>query len=182
MTSDHGESFSHGYYFNHRGGLWDEITHVPLIIKSNGFREGKRVTEQVGLIDLLPTILELAGLPLDSRMQGRSLVGLANGKIDDDNTVFSITDPWMPNPQFSARTNQWKWISSKHEEKVYNLSTDPSELIKSTAIPAELIESKVEYSSLITSLKSFQIDSPTPRTISDEECQRLKSLGYINCQ
>ena len=58
VTADHGESFSHDYYFNHRAGLWDEVTHVPLII-GGGDVKNARVSQQIGLIDLLPTVLIL---------------------------------------------------------------------------------------------------------------------------
>ena len=73
VTSDHGESFEHGYYFNHRAGLWDGIIHVPLIIQVPEFQQKILFKEQVGLIDLTPTVLSFAGLPLDKNFQGRDL-------------------------------------------------------------------------------------------------------------
>jgi arylsulfatase A-like enzyme len=182
VTSDHGESFSHGYYFNHRGGLWDEITHVPLIIRSPGFKSGSRVSEQVGLIDLLPTILELAGLPLDSRMQGKSLLPLVNQKDGGREQVYSITDPWMPNPQFAVRTNQWKWISQQQQELVYNLQQDSTEEKNLSTIPIALRDSKEEYRKMMEKMIIHQVEVTAPRKISNEECQRLKSLGYTTCE
>ena len=54
ITADHGESFEHGYY-NHRGGLWEGITHVLFIIKGPNV-PAARIDAQVGLIDVLPTV------------------------------------------------------------------------------------------------------------------------------
>ena len=182
VTSDHGESFSHQYYFNHRGGLWDEITHVPLLIKASGLPKGTRVKSQVGLIDILPTVLELAGLPGDSRMQGESLVPLAEGRAAGREIVFSITDPWMPNPQLAVRTENWKWISQEKDSLVYQLSRDPAEESNIDVIPLSLKEAPQVYQQLISSLTEHQIESASPRKISDEECQRLMALGYTTCE
>ena len=44
VTSDHGESFSHDYYFNHRAGLWDEVTHVPLLIGGGASGRSRAIT------------------------------------------------------------------------------------------------------------------------------------------
>ena len=73
VTSDHGESFEHGYYFNHRGGLWDGIVHVPLIVQVPEKIKKIVYKNQVGLIDLTPTVLEYAGLPVDKNFQGTSV-------------------------------------------------------------------------------------------------------------
>ena len=63
-----------------------------------------RIDAQVGLIDVLPTVLELAGLKQDAHIQGQSLVPLMNGTGKGQALVFSITDPWMPSPQFASRS------------------------------------------------------------------------------
>jgi arylsulfatase A-like enzyme len=181
ITSDHGESFSHGYYFNHRAGLWDEITHVPLIIRAPGLPSGEKVSSQVGLIDLLPTVLELAGLPSDERMQGKSLVALANGQQQGREKVFSITDPWMPNPQFAVRTEEWKWISQQNSDLIYNLAKDPLEKVNASIVPSALSDTKKEYENLILSLQGHKAEVKQRRKISDEECKRLMALGYTTC-
>ena len=54
-----GSSFEHGYYFNHRAGLWDGIVHIPMIIQVPEFQQKILFKEQVGLMDLTPTVLSL---------------------------------------------------------------------------------------------------------------------------
>lgn len=179
VTSDHGESFSHDYYFNHRGGLWDEITHVPLLISHS---EAKEIPQQVGLIDLLPTVLDLANLPKDKRMQGTSQVGLLDGKGKGQEYVYSITDPWMPDPQFAVRSKQWKWIRQSNKGNlVYALGQDPFETVSLKEVPDELKPKEKKYLELIKGMKKWQVEAPQRRKISDEECKRLMLLGYKTC-
>ncbi len=181
VTSDHGESFSHDYYFNHRAGLWDEVTHVPLLIGGGGLTKS-RVAKQIGLIDVLPTVLQLAGLPSDQRFMGVSRVDWIGEKnVDEGTTVYSITDPWMPNPQFAVRTDQAKWIATPKSNLVYDLSGDPEEKQNLQTVPSALSTAKETYQQQIQSLKKWQTTSPRKRQISDEECKRLMALGYTTC-
>ena len=148
VTADHGESFSHGYYFNHRAGLWDEVTHVPLIIGGGGLK-GTRVSQQIGLIDILPTVLDLARLPGDNRFMGTSRVDWIAGDGDTQpGAVYSITDPWMPGPQFAVRTEEYKWIDGVKQDWVYHLKTDPTESKNMTTIPQSLIKAQTDVSRL----------------------------------
>ncbi len=183
VTSDHGESFEHDYYFNHRAGLWDGIVHVPLVISAPQLPQGKEITAQVGLIDLLPTVLELAGLRQDSRFTGKSLLPLIHEAEGSKGRswVYSITDPWMPDPQLAVRTEHQKWISKEEKELVYNLDTDPEEVTPSADIPSELKGAPASYKKLIQASAKDQA-SGKKRTIDKEECARLEALGYTTCQ
>lgn len=179
ITSDHGESFEHGYYFNHRGGLWEGITHVPLIIRGPNV-PATRVDSQVGLIDVLPTVLELAGLKGDAHIQGQSLVPLMqDSKHAGRELVFSITDPWMPNPQFAARTLRHKRIEGE-EIQVFDLQTDPLET-RPLADMSILADSKSRYLKAIEPYRVRQHAAPQQPGLSQEECARLEALGYTTC-
>jgi len=177
ITSDHGESFEHGYYFNHRAGLWDSVMHIPLVIRGPGIDAKTIIDRQVGLIDVTPTLLALAGLRSDTRMQGRNIF---SGKTSE--LYFAHTDPWMPQPQFAARTLAWKWIAQENSNLVYNIEIDPQEAINKKTVPSVLQSAKTEAATLLESLSEHQAASPRPRTISDEECARLQLLGYVQCQ
>jgi arylsulfatase A-like enzyme len=177
VTSDHGESFEHGYYFNHRAGLWDSVMHIPLIIRGPGVSPKTVIERQVGLIDLTPTLLSLAGLRSDKRMQGTSIF---ESKKHD--LYFAYTDPWMPKPQFAARTLNWKWIAQERGDLVYQIGRDPAEENVQKEIPSELKNAKVDAASLLESLSGYQETPPRPRQIGEEECARLQLLGYVQCQ
>ena len=177
VTSDHGESFEHGYYFNHRAGLWDSIMHIPLLIKGPGIEANSKIEKQVGLIDLTPTLLSLAGLRSDARMQGVSILS-----EEQTSTHFAYTDPWMPKPQFAARTLSWKWIEQESGNLVYQIGVDPKEEQEKSQLPDVFQNAKETAASLLESLSTSQAASPRPRKISDEECKRLQMLGYTQCQ
>jgi arylsulfatase A-like enzyme len=179
VTSDHGESFEHGYYFNHRGGLWDGITHVPLIIRGPGVTP-TRIKNQVGLIDVLPTLLELAGLQSDANIQGQSMVSLLSNKGNGRDAVYSITDPWMPNPQFSVRTKDHKRIEGR-DIQVYDLNTDPAEQSPMTGSESVLSSAKEDYERLISNYKARQLPNPNPQVLDPESCAALEALGYTTC-
>jgi arylsulfatase A-like enzyme len=76
LTSDHGEALDkaedHGV-LNHSKDLYDELIHVPLLIKGAGFA-ARRVKTPVSLIDVLPTLLDLAHAPLPEELRGVSLL------------------------------------------------------------------------------------------------------------
>jgi arylsulfatase A-like enzyme len=82
VTADHGEEFADHGGMTHGHTLFDELIHVPLIVQGAGVSRGARVGAQVRLIDVAPTLLDLAGL-LDgasaSGLHGRSLVPALGG-------------------------------------------------------------------------------------------------------
>ncbi len=73
VTSDHGDEFFEHGMVDHIHSLYDELLHVPLVVVGPGV-EPAVVEEQVGTIDLLPTLLELLGVEIEHRVQGRSRV------------------------------------------------------------------------------------------------------------
>lgn len=97
VLSDHGESFfDSGLWVGHGLGLRDEELRVPLIVKfSRGEFAGARCAELVDLLDVLPTVCESAGVPIDPkrgvRVQGESLVGALRGAKRARSLVFGST-------------------------------------------------------------------------------------------
>jgi arylsulfatase A-like enzyme len=84
VTSDHGEAFGeHGYVF-HSCGLYDELVHVPLLMKfPRGERPRARVAALTQTVDLLPTVFDLLRVPAPAeQVQGRSLVPLLTGDAE----------------------------------------------------------------------------------------------------
>jgi arylsulfatase A-like enzyme len=74
LTSDHGESFEHGYFTHGGPYLYEQVTHIPLIIREPGQQQGKIIKETVEQTDIAPTILNLAGVSVPSWIDGRSLL------------------------------------------------------------------------------------------------------------
>lgn len=80
FTSDHGEEFlEHGRTF-HGQSVYGELTNVPLLLwRPGSVPAGMVIEETVEVIDLMPTVLQMAGLPMPAGMQGRSLLPLMAG-------------------------------------------------------------------------------------------------------
>jgi arylsulfatase A-like enzyme len=89
VLSDHGEDLLDHGYMNHRTGLYDSCTHVPLIVSGPGFPAGKRVDGLVDALDLAPTLLALAGAVPPAGLRGRDLRDVVAGTAPTRDAVFS---------------------------------------------------------------------------------------------
>ena len=91
IASDHGESLGGHGEETHGVFLYDETIRVPLLLKlPQNQNAGKRVSARARLVDIAPTILEIAGVPIPSQMQGQSLLRIA--KTNADQPVYSVSD------------------------------------------------------------------------------------------
>ena len=134
ITSDHGETLAdHDCYFDHHG-LYDVTLHVPLIIRYPGKTPaGKRVGGYSQHYDLVPTVLDLAGIESGIQFDGRSLLPMVSGEVASHRPEFYITEcTWMR--KHGWRTPQWKLIEAlepdfhfKPAVELYNLVEDPTE-------------------------------------------------------
>lgn len=73
VTADHGESFSHGFPGHGGPMLHDDLIRIPLIIKEPAQKIGKRLDVVAEQIDLMPTVLDLAGIRINAHVEGKSL-------------------------------------------------------------------------------------------------------------
>lgn len=79
FTSDHGDSMgAHGLIQKHNA-FYDSFTRVPFIVSLPGYEGPRRTEHLVELIDVMPTVLELAGVPVPRGVQGRSLAPFLRG-------------------------------------------------------------------------------------------------------
>lgn len=132
FLSDHGESlFEHHVYIGHGIFLYDTEVKIPLIIKPPKKQyKNRQIREQVESIDVMPTILELLGLPEGKEAQGKSLVKLMKDQkaARKDSRAFGESS----NTGFTAfvRTNKWKYISPmKREMKELIQGLEPSDKV-----------------------------------------------------
>lgn len=134
VNGDHGETlYDHECWFDHHG-MYDTVLYVPLIIRYPGrIPAGKRVKGFNQHKDLLPTLLELAGIETGIDFDGRSLLPLIEGTLSSHESEFYITEcTWMR--KHGWRTPHWKLIIAlepdfhfKPEIELYNLVEDPEE-------------------------------------------------------
>jgi N-sulfoglucosamine sulfohydrolase len=178
FLSDHGESWGErfadkadvkGVYHMHGATLGDEIIQVPLILSAPERLEPAVVESQVRSVDLVPTLLELAGLPA-REMDGESLLD-----VDGDRpAVIAGTDVGALT-KLAVRVPPWKLILhvESGEEEAYRLDTDPRELDSRPAdMPPELRD-----------LVFRELESADRHELTEEEeatvAKRLSDLGYL---
>ncbi|MAE71436.1 MAG: hypothetical protein CME06_13335 [Gemmatimonadetes bacterium] len=156
VTSDHGEGLGdHGVFLHATSPprLYEEITHVPLIIKpaKTWMLPRRRVVDTpVELVDLMPTVLDLVGAPPVSSVQGRSLVGAMKGDapFDPERPVFSETRGYGSTVR-SVRQGDWKLIlseadgSAERAIELFDLASDPNETRNVAAIKPSVVEALI---------------------------------------
>ncbi|HEX5066229.1 MAG TPA: sulfatase [Myxococcota bacterium] len=92
VLSDHGEEFGEHGYFQHGTALYEESLRVPLVWSGKDIPAGRRVAEQVSLIDVMPTLLALAGVAAPKGVDGESLLPAMHGETLPERTLFAEAD------------------------------------------------------------------------------------------
>jgi arylsulfatase A-like enzyme len=124
FTSDHGEEFWDHGGTGHGAHLYDEVLRIPLIIRDvKTMPAGKRVSTPVESIDIFPTLLDIAGLPIPGDLEGRSLV-----RSVDERPVYATLSEHQQRLA-SVTVGSWKLIRDRRDgrEQLYNLENDPGE-------------------------------------------------------
>lgn len=203
FTSDHGEEFFEHGLEGHGQAVYHELTHVPLVFHYPGVvPAGQRIGETVGLVDVMPTILSLARLPIPEQAQGQSLTPLMKAKVGAGGT-------WQPRPVFTdrpaaphfaspaPRANEsfsvihdgWKliWNTQRSlggpEYELYDHRRDPGDLHNVAAQHPEVVQ---KLSRVIAGWKQDSLRKRLPpdevagRDLRPEERERLRALGYIH--
>ncbi len=186
VASAHGESLGAHGEETHGIFLYDETIHVPLLVKLPGNQlAGKRVSARVRLLDIAPTTLEAAGLPVPSQMQGQSLLRIAKTSPNSDLPVYSRSD--FPRQAFgwsvleSWRAGKYLYIRAPKPE-LYDLSADPN------AAHNLAQSSKAILQTIAAQLDAFdaRFDNSHAKAsgteLSSSEMQKLASLGYVGLQ
>lgn len=125
LFSDHGYHIGEKQKY-HKSTLWEESTRVPLIIRSPGVgTSGTVSTRAVSLIDLYPTLAELASLGSPADLDGESLVPLLNDPDAPRSTPAMTT---RQGQHHSVRTDRWRYIRyGDGSEELYDHASDPME-------------------------------------------------------
>lgn len=137
----------HSSHFNTRNveykrSAHESSVHIPLVFQGPGFNRSLVVPQLVSQVDVTPTVLEAAGIPVPDTMQGHSAFGLLDGRVDGwQNDVFIMISESMVGR--ALRTEEWTYAvvapnlrpredtASDHyvEYQLYNLYADPHQLV-----------------------------------------------------
>ncbi len=124
LWSDHGFHLGEKRLWDKRV-LWEEATRVPLIVSGAGMPRGQRSSRVVSLVDLVPTILELAGNHIPAGLDGRSLSPLLE---EPDRSWPRPAVSTLGPDNHSVRTERWRYIRyADGGEELYDHTADPNE-------------------------------------------------------
>ena len=186
VAADHGESLGAHGEDTHGIFLYDETIHVPLLLKlPEAQPSAKRVAAKVRLVDIAPTLLEIAAIPVPSQMQGQSLLRIAKASSSADQPVYSRSD--LPqrgfgwSPLESWRAGKYLYIRAPKPE-LYDLASDPGatrNLKQSSKATLDTMAGQLENFSRRVSGEGGKASNAT---LSSTEMQKLASLGYVGLQ
>ena len=193
VAGSHGDSL--GAHGEDKSGifLYDETVRVPLLLKlpegatnPSTSRGAVRVAAKVRLVDIAPTALEIAAIPVPSQMQGQSLLRIAKSSAGSsaDQPVYSRSD--LPqrgfgwSPLESWRASKYLYIRAPKPE-LYDMSADPGathNLAQSSKATLDTMAAQLDNFD-----RRFNGEASKPSAeLSSSEMQKLASLGYIGLQ
>ena len=181
ITADHGEEFGDHGGIEHAHTLYDELIHVPLIIRTPDTNSPSVVPTNVRLIDIAPTLCDLTGLDSPPSFIGKSLIGLLNKQPEPDRPILSHANMWGPT-SFAWREGTLKIIRQVKPERIelFDTKTDPAEKKNITDVNSQIRNDMLAELNLIleTAARSAQLGK-TPK-LTPQETEKLRSLGYLN--
>lgn len=211
VTADHGEAFfEHGLWVGHGLFLYDTELRIPIIVKLPKDRGpvGAVVETPVSLIDIMPTVLEVAGHASVSSAQGESLLAFVDAPVTDRNVLGYSTN--TGNTEY-VRSRRWKFVGPMRAQastvmrqhlradpsvagelskritsgpQLFDLSTDPQEMNNVAAQHPEVVAAMEE---LLNDQRERNARhrkrylgsaTPVPLELNTGEREHLRQLGY----
>jgi arylsulfatase len=194
ITSDHGEAFGeHGWEY-HGGSVYDEMVHVPLLLRlPNQQHRGHRVSALTQNVDILPTVFDYLriGYPRDA-VQGRSLMPLiSRSESSVHDYVFATC---LGYPSYLVRDTHYALILHRAEgtRELYDLRADPGQRRNTIAAKPEVEErmlaafrqfalSQKQPPLQFLDARAHMRAEPPPNTgaLTPETRRELQALGYL---
>jgi arylsulfatase A-like enzyme len=184
VTADHGESFGEKRLFLHGNSLYANLLHVGLLVKYPHSAHTGVVDTPVSLIDIFPTVMNVAGVEAPPGLQGRNLLDPA---AFEPRNLFSESFPCpVPHPpecpggcmmrSVVSWPNKFIWSGNGRLE-TYELRQDPNEsrnLFGSLNKTAQALAAELKVW-----VKTMPVQQRQYINLSPDEIKRFKALGYI---
>ena len=186
FTADHGEEFRDHGLLEHGTSLFNELVRVPLIVLTPGQRTGRVVVDNVSLVDVGPTVLELVALAPAPAAEGRSLVPLLGGASVPADVVAEL--PPVTTSGSDVRRHALalvrgtlKLIVPRAESApavVYDLAADPEE--RSPHAPETECKTCLDAARRMADVLRARAGVPEHGAVDERARGRLRALGYVN--
>jgi choline-sulfatase len=179
VTSDHGESLGEHGEATHGIFVYDATIRVPWVMAGPGVHAGRVPRTVARLIDVLPTLLDYARLPLRPGLDGRSLRPAMEGRDMEDAPAYAeslyaeLELGWAP--IHAWRTAAFKLIDVPRPE-LYDLKADPAEA-------ANLFRDQAARAASLRRDLAAALRQPPPSAavapVDATTLERLRALGYV---
>lgn len=197
VTADHGEAFGEHGYEGHIEGVYDELVHIPCVIRFPGpGAPVGRVRALTETVDVFPTILDLLGLETPETVQGKSLIPLITGATPAVHDFVFAVAPGTPR-SYLIRDLNWALILYRGGKlrALYDLVEDPWQTKNVIDDRPEVAERMADAFKQFAQAQRFppldyvdpdwkpssQQVAPGERTpqMSEETRRQLEALGYV---
>jgi arylsulfatase A-like enzyme/predicted Zn-dependent protease len=181
VLGDHGEQLGEHGERTHGFFLYDASVQIPLIMAGPGI-ERRVIADQVRVVDVMPTLLDLSGIEIPADVQGTTLrPALAGQPVE----LLALTETWYPRYHYgwseltAVRDGQFKFILAPRRE-LYDLTKDPKEQHNiAEADPARADGFERGLRALLSGTARSDAVSK-PRAVAPDVEQRLRPLGYVS--
>jgi choline-sulfatase len=184
VLADHGESLGEHGESTHGVFLYDATIHVPLLMRLPGARfAGRRIAARVSLVDVMPTVLDVAGLQAPPEVQGQSLLPLLGTSKAPERSSYAETD--YPKRAFgwsglgSWRVEKFLFVKAPRRE-LYDLAGDSSaarNLADDRSVIADRIQEQMEAFRTRTGGSAA---TAVETALDPALLERLAALGYVS--
>jgi arylsulfatase A-like enzyme len=188
ITSDHGEEFLEHHQTGHGRNLYQQTVHIPLIIKLPGHSDSSVLNKPLSLIDVMPTILDIAGIDAPATLLGNSFLKknslfswLKEKMVGVDKTGYIYTELDTTAHLKAILAPPWKYIYNYGDEtgQLYDIMSDPLELDNlADEKTVERDRLKEQLFHWVDTAKRYPFTAGDVILTPDEK-ERLKGLGYL---
>jgi len=197
VTADHGENLGDHGLIDHVYSLFDSTVRVPMIVRyPQRFAAGEVVSDAVSLIDVVPTVLDVTGIPtVDDGLEGfamddpgigeRPAVFAENGRPINGTRLL---EKWFPDFDTAAIDHQMRMIRSGDIKLIWKADVS-AELFDLESDPGELMDLAPDRpdlrNQLLSDLRSWSLGVEPrvpPQAFESrdrESLERLRALGYV---
>ena len=179
-VGDHGESLGEHGEQTHGFFIYDATVRIPLIVAGPGV-PAREVGDQVRIVDVMPTALDLLGVTAPRPVQGHSLAPLARG---EHLGLLALSETWYPRYHYgwselrAVRDGRFKFIEAPRRE-LYDLRADPGETSDLSGRDPAQSDTMAQALTRETQRVASASAARGPRPIDPDAEERLQALGYV---
>lgn len=178
LTADHGEELTDHGRFGHGHTLYQELVHIPFVVHfPEGRLAGRVVDDPVSLIDVFPTLADIAGAELPQGLHGRSVLPAARGESIEPRALVAEAEREVHLTMLLEGTHKLiRDLDSPGQSMLFDLARDPEELMnlyqrdpRAASMERQLVER----------MAGWKPSAPAPAVPVDPRAiEQLRALGY----